>query len=261
MSEPQIAIDKVSHVYRPPRGRPVLALEEVSLSVQPLFGAARAIGLRQVHIALSDRRFPADRDRHDRGERRTGEGAGPRPRHRVSAFRAVSVEVRARQHPLRPGTPSHAQGRSAGPGAALHRSRGAFGIFRGQLPLAAFRRHEAAHRARPHARLRPEHPADGRAVRRARRADTAPDAGGTAAASAAHAEDRDLRHPRCAGGGLSRRPRRRDVGAARPHQDHRRHQIRQERSAPFKTKGFVDKVDELWNLVRDEAIKAERHKP
>src|SRR6476646_8201707 len=28
----------------------------------------------------------------------------------------------------------------------------------------------------------------------------------------------------------------------------------------FKAKGFVDKVDELWNLVRDEAIKAERHK-
>src|SRR6187397_1913124 len=33
--QPQIAIDKVSHVYRPPRGRPVLALEEVSLEVQP----------------------------------------------------------------------------------------------------------------------------------------------------------------------------------------------------------------------------------
>ena len=32
---------------------------------------------------------------------------------------------------------------------------------------------------------------------------------------AAHAEDRDLRHPRRAGGGLSRRPRRGDVGAAR----------------------------------------------
>ena len=29
----------------------------------------------------------------------------------------------------------------------------------------------------------------------------------------------------------------------------------------FKAKAFVDKVDELWNLVRDEAIKAERHKP
>ena len=34
-SEPQIAIDKVSHVYRPPRGRPVLALEDISLQVQP----------------------------------------------------------------------------------------------------------------------------------------------------------------------------------------------------------------------------------
>ncbi len=33
-SQPQIAIDKVAHVYRPPRGRPVLALEEISLQVQ-----------------------------------------------------------------------------------------------------------------------------------------------------------------------------------------------------------------------------------
>jgi NitT/TauT family transport system ATP-binding protein len=31
----QIAIDKVSHVYRPPRGRPVLALEDISLNVRP----------------------------------------------------------------------------------------------------------------------------------------------------------------------------------------------------------------------------------
>ena len=32
--EPQIAIDKVAHVYRPPRGRPVLALDDISLQVQ-----------------------------------------------------------------------------------------------------------------------------------------------------------------------------------------------------------------------------------
>src|SRR6187397_2156399 len=32
---PQIAIDRVNHVYRPPRGKPVLALEDVSLDVQP----------------------------------------------------------------------------------------------------------------------------------------------------------------------------------------------------------------------------------
>jgi NitT/TauT family transport system ATP-binding protein len=30
----QIAIDRVSHVYRPPRGRPVLALEDISLNVR-----------------------------------------------------------------------------------------------------------------------------------------------------------------------------------------------------------------------------------
>ena len=33
MSQAQIVIDRVSHVYRPPRGRPVLALEDVSLQV------------------------------------------------------------------------------------------------------------------------------------------------------------------------------------------------------------------------------------
>src|SRR5262249_51272634 len=44
-----------------------------------------------------------------------------------------------------------------------------------------------------------------------------------------HAEDRDLRHPRCAGGGLSRRSRPRHVGAAGPHQGDGRHALRQER--------------------------------
>src|ERR1051325_5206093 len=34
MAEPQIVIEGVSHLYRPPSGRPVLALEDVSLDVQ-----------------------------------------------------------------------------------------------------------------------------------------------------------------------------------------------------------------------------------
>src|ERR1700761_4501341 len=34
MSQPQIAVDKVSHIYRPPRGKPVLALDDISLAVQ-----------------------------------------------------------------------------------------------------------------------------------------------------------------------------------------------------------------------------------
>src|SRR3954469_1833297 len=32
--EPQIAVDKVNHMYRPPRGKPVLALEDISLQVR-----------------------------------------------------------------------------------------------------------------------------------------------------------------------------------------------------------------------------------
>jgi NitT/TauT family transport system ATP-binding protein len=34
-SQPQIAVEKVAHVYRPPRGKPVLALEDISLEVRP----------------------------------------------------------------------------------------------------------------------------------------------------------------------------------------------------------------------------------
>jgi NitT/TauT family transport system ATP-binding protein len=43
------------------------------------------------------------------------------------------------------------------------------------------------------------------------------------------AQDRDFRHPRCAGGGLSRRPGGGDVGAAGPDQDDRGDEVRQER--------------------------------
>jgi NitT/TauT family transport system ATP-binding protein len=35
MAEPQIVIRDVQHLYRPPSGRPVLALEDVSIDVQP----------------------------------------------------------------------------------------------------------------------------------------------------------------------------------------------------------------------------------
>ncbi len=255
----QIIVEGVKHTYRPPRGRPVLALDDVSLdgAHARIPRAAWPIGLRQVDAALSDRRLPADRGRPHPGRRQAGRRTGTRPRHRVPAFRAVSLEDRARQHPLRARAAGHAARRARGARAGLHRSRRPQG-FRGQLSVAALRRHEAAHRDRAHARLRSGDPAHGRAVRRARRADPQPDAGGAARHLAAHAQDRDLRHPRRARGGVSRRPRRRDVGAARAHQGDRRDaaSTRTIRDL-FKTKAFVDKVDEIWNLVRDEAIKAQ----
>ena len=74
------------------------------------------------------------------------------------------------------------EGRAREARAGFHRARGPARL-RGQLPLAALRRHEAAHGDRAHARLRSEDPADGRALRRARRADARADAIRTASAS------------------------------------------------------------------------------
>ena len=55
----------MNHTYRPPRGRAVLALSDISLEVRPreflaLLGPVR---LRKIDPALSDRRLSADRGR------------------------------------------------------------------------------------------------------------------------------------------------------------------------------------------------------
>ena len=62
------------------------------------------------------------------------------------------------------------------------------------------------------------HPADGRAVRRARRADPAQDAGGAAAALGRHALHRAVRHAFDRGGDHRRQPHPRALAASRPGQ-------------------------------------------
>src|SRR5271156_1586227 len=88
----QIVIDRVSHVYRPPRGRPVTALDNVSLDVRDprvrcIAGSQR---LRQEHAPLPGRRVLARGARRDLCRRRADRRSRPRPRHRLSTFRAVS---------------------------------------------------------------------------------------------------------------------------------------------------------------------------
>jgi ABC-type dipeptide/oligopeptide/nickel transport system ATPase subunit len=112
--EPQIAIDKVAHVYRPPRGRPVLALDDISLQVQPreflaLLGPS-GCG-KSTLLYLIGGFLPIEKGTIS-CQRRAGEGARPRPRLSCSAFRAVSVEDRARQHPLRVGAPGSCRAQS-----------------------------------------------------------------------------------------------------------------------------------------------------
>ena len=62
----QISIAGVKHVYRPPRGRAVLALDDVSLEIgaREFVALLGPVGLRQVDAALSDRRLSAERGRH-----------------------------------------------------------------------------------------------------------------------------------------------------------------------------------------------------
>ena len=112
--EPQIVIEGVSHLYRPPRGRPVLALEDVSLEVREReflallgpsgCGKSTLLYLIGGFLPVESGRIAVDG--------KPVAGARARPRHRVPAFRAVSVEDGARQHPLRPRAPGPAARRA-----------------------------------------------------------------------------------------------------------------------------------------------------
>jgi hypothetical protein len=74
---------------------------------------------------------------------------------------------------------------------------------------------------------------------------------------ATHANDRHLRHARRAGGGLSCRSGRGDVGASGRIKTIVDTKFDKNDPDIFKNKFFVEKVDETWNLVKEEAIKAQ----
>ena len=118
------------------------------------------------------------------------------------------------------GTPREERRRRSQAMLSAGRPRG----LRRALPARAVGRHEAARVDRPRPGAGPAGAADGRAVRRARRAD-AHDHGPRAAAHLVdHAQDGGVHHPQPDRGGLSRRRGAGDVGAARP--DHRPHRGR-----------------------------------
>ena len=139
-----------------------------------------AVRLRQDHVPLGGGRA----DRRDfgphPGRRQRGDEAGAGPRGGVSGRLAAAVADRGSQRPLWPGMPRRQNARGQGTGGAFYRDGRAVRL-RASLSLRALRRHAAAREPCARAGHGPEDPADGRAVRLARRADPRGDAGGTAA--------------------------------------------------------------------------------
>ena len=150
-----------------------------------------------------------------------GDRARARSRAGVPGIRAVSLEDRARQRDVRARAAGRARGAKRGARARELIAHGAPHRLRELLSEGTVRRHEAARRDRAHARLPAEHPADGRAVRRARRAHPHAPAERSARDLGARPQDRAVRHPQRRGGGVPVRPRGGDDALARPHQgDH-----------------------------------------
>ena len=258
-SQAQIAIDKVSHIYRPPRGRPVLALEDVSLEVRTreflaLLGPS---GCGKSTLLYLIGGFLPIETGAIVGQRQAGSGARARSRHRVPALRAVSLEDGARQHPLRPGAPGHAAR------GARTRARSRF------IDLVGLTGFEDSY---------PSQLSGGMKQRTALARTLAFDPSILLMDEPFGALDAQTRHLMQAEllSIWQRTPKtvifvthdvqeavyladRVAVMSARPGRIKTIVDTRFDKNdaGVFKAKAFVDKVDELWNLVRDEAIKAQ----
>ena len=159
------------------------------------------------------------RSRARSASRGRGHAARARPHDGVPGVRpAAAVEDRQGERDVRADRERQARGQgSRGQGARVHR-QGQPRQVRRQLSAHAVRRHEAARRDRARHGDGTRHPADGRAVRRARCADAAQDAGRAAAAVGRHALHRAVRHAFDRRGDQDRQPHPAAVAASRPGQ-------------------------------------------
>ena len=254
----QIVIEGVSHLYRPPSGRAVLALEDVSLQVRSreflaLLGPS-GCG-KSTLLYLIGGFLPTEQGRI------LLDGvpvAGPGPDRGIVfqhfalfPWKTVRANVLYGLEKMRLPREEREQARTE-----LHRSRGPRRV-RGQLPLAAFWRHEAAHGNRPYPRDRPEillmdepfgaldaqtrHLMQGELLGIWRRSPKTVIFVTHDVQEAVYLADRVA------------------VMTARPGRIKTIVDIRLDKgdSGITKSPAFIDTVDQIWGLVRDEAIKAQ----
>src|SRR6267143_2116150 len=181
--------------------------------------ADRPLGLRQVHAARHARRPRGRRC----GARRRRRAPGGRSRsaargHRLPGPRPLPVADHARERGVRPRAAGRAR-RAPAPGGHRPARPARPARLRGEVSARAVGRHAAASRHRPRPRHRHAHRADGRTLRRPRRADPRADGGVAARHLAAHAQDGRLRHPQPARGARPLHARGRDDRPAGSHQE------------------------------------------
>ncbi len=177
--------------------------------------ASRPLGVRQVDFAQGGRRVHASGRGRDPPQGHRGDAARARPHDGVPGVRpAAAMEDGQGERDVRADRQRQARRQARrGAGARIHR-QGQSHQVRRQLSAHALGRHEAARRDRARHGDGARRAADGRAVRGARRADPAQDAGRAAAAVGRHAFHGAVRHPLDRGGDQDRQPDPADVAAS-----------------------------------------------
>ena len=151
-------------------------------------------------------------------------------RHGVPGGKHLPLAHRAGERRLAARRPRHRQVRTPRPRRPF-RAPGRPRRLRAALPARDLRRHAAAHRDRPHARLRARDPDDGRAVRGARRADAAAARRHRAAHPERAEPDHPADHPQHRRKRAAVRPGAGDDLPARPAEAVRRHRPARARAA------------------------------
>ena len=189
----------------------------------------------------------------------TVRGPARRDRHGVPGGVDLPVAHRHRECRLPARDRRHGQGAAHRARAAFHRSCRPHRL-REALSGRTLRRHAPARRDRAHARLRAEDPADGRAVRRARRADAAAARRQGAADPGPAEADLPAHHPQHHRSRAARRPRAGDDLPARQGETHGGDRA----AAPALLRDRVERcvrphyVAQIWGDLREEASRGMR---
>src|SRR5215831_2368621 len=173
----------------------------------------RPVRVRQDDAAAHPRRTRYHDFRHHR-DRRSGRFRPARQLDGVPGRLDLSLDDGVAERRLRPAHAQGGGGHHQGRGRPLSRPHRAHPL-RPLLSAPAFGRHAPARRHRARVRQRSAHPADGRAVQRARRAKQAAAAGRASPHLGRGQEDGGVHHPQRRRGGAARRPGHGDDGAAR----------------------------------------------